>query len=232
MGKKLIGIALIAIMLFGAFGLMACDLGSNLANYKAIKSTEIQAYANEKGEENYCLIGWQAICKVVTDGKEAIEAAKSKSAVDMAVKDIKNAFDEVEEKKMAEITSIHFVITQSFKEQEYHKLYDFSKKTYSTKTVNTSVDHYEKEVQYEVVATFTEEQSQAFFKSIRELGIFDLEESYNDNDVFDGWDWKLVIALSDGKTFESGGYAKHPKQEEAIDEAFLSLTGYKLFSLS
>lgn len=220
------------IMVLGIFGLTACN-NVSLADYKATKSQALQDYADAKSEGNsYSTEGLAAISAAVTYGKAEIDKATSNRGVDTAYKTATDAIDEVAEDEMAEIVSIHFIITQSFKERQYHKFYDFSEMTYSTKTVITSDDYYGKEEQYEVIATFTEEQANTFFKRIRELGIFDLEESYNDNNVFDGWDWKLVIVLSDETTFESGGYAKHPDQEEAIDDAFLSLAGYKLFSLN
>lgn len=33
-----------------------------------------------------------------------------------------------------------------------------------------------------------------------------------------------------GPFFESNGYVKYPPQKDALDEAFLALTGYKLFT--
>jgi len=98
MGKKLIGIAVIAIMLFGIFGLTACT--QNLADYKAAKITELQDYADAKEQSNYCESGWAAICNAVTDGKAAIEAAKSKPAVTTAYNDAKNVIDEVKKENI------------------------------------------------------------------------------------------------------------------------------------
>ncbi len=84
MGKKLIGILLTAVMLFGVFGLVGCG-NVRLDAYKVIKSKELQEYADAKGEDNYCADGWQSICKAVTDGKKAIDEATTKPAVDVAV---------------------------------------------------------------------------------------------------------------------------------------------------
>lgn len=84
MGRKLIVLALAAVMAFGVFGLAACDSVS-LAEYKAIKSTELQTYADARSVGNYSESGWAAICNAVTEGKKAIEDATTKPAVDTAV---------------------------------------------------------------------------------------------------------------------------------------------------
>ncbi|MFA5449551.1 MAG: hypothetical protein WC292_03840 [Clostridia bacterium] len=139
---------------------------------------------------------------------------------------------EKEDEEMKEMTSIHFYTTESFMPWQDHKYYDFVAMTYSTKRiVDESYDTWEGErEEYSVKATFTEEQAKAFFKSVRGNGIFDLEENYHDDDLLDGWDWRLIITFADETTFESGGYVKYPEQEETINEAFLSLTGYRLFT--
>jgi hypothetical protein len=95
MAKKLIGIAVIAIALFGIFGLTACDTDDSLTAYKTMKSTELQAYADAKGQDNYRAENWTLICNTVTDGKAAIEAAANKPAVDATINAAKEAIDEV-----------------------------------------------------------------------------------------------------------------------------------------
>lgn len=97
MTKRLVIIALAAIMMLGAFGLAACD-NISLDEYKATKSQALQDYADAKGEGNYYTDGWQAVCKAVTDGKVAIESAETKPVVTKAYDDAKAVIDAVEEK--------------------------------------------------------------------------------------------------------------------------------------
>lgn len=97
MGKKLIGIAVIVIMLFGIFGLTACD-NMNLSDYKTTKNQALQAYADAKCEaNNYCTEGLAAISAAVTDGKAEIDKATSAVGVDTAYKKATDAIDEVAE---------------------------------------------------------------------------------------------------------------------------------------
>lgn len=93
MCKKLIGIVVMAIMLFGIFGLAACT--ESLAEYKATKSQALQEYADTKCESNYCAEDWQTVCSAVTDGVTAIEEAESKSQVTIAFDDARDKIDEV-----------------------------------------------------------------------------------------------------------------------------------------
>ncbi len=94
MGKKYICLAITAIMLLGFFGLAACT--ESLAEYKETRSTELQTYADAKGESNYSKEGWQAVCKSVKDGKAAICTAETKPDVDTAFNEAKNVIDKVE----------------------------------------------------------------------------------------------------------------------------------------
>ncbi len=99
MGKKLRGITMLVIMLFGILGLTACD--NSLSKYKTTKSIELQVYADVKCEVNiYSAEGLSAISKAVTDGKVEITKARNKGGVDMAYKTATNAIDEVEEDEM------------------------------------------------------------------------------------------------------------------------------------
>ncbi|MCL2817096.1 MAG: hypothetical protein FWD39_01750 [Clostridiales bacterium] len=121
-----------------------------------------------------------------------------------------------------EVVSIHFAFWSGPPPRDvYHKYYDFSEMTYSTQIVRTDKNGVGEQEEYAVAATFTEEQATAFFKSIKELGFFELEEKYINNGVFDGVVWHLTITFADGTTFESGGYEKYPEKAAAINEAFL-----------
>lgn len=103
MGKKIMVLALAAIMTLGIFGLTACN-NVSLDSYKVTQSQALQDYANAKGENNYCEDGWEAVCKAVEDGNKAIGDAESKSAVDTAVMTAKNEINAVltEEQKMSD----------------------------------------------------------------------------------------------------------------------------------
>lgn len=98
--KKIICLGVALAMMFS---LMGCSRVS-LDKYKAIMSTELQEYADAKGEDNYSTEGWQAVCKAVEDGNKAIGDAESKSAVDTAVMTAKNEINAVltEEQKMSD----------------------------------------------------------------------------------------------------------------------------------
>lgn len=94
MGKKLIGIAVVAIMMLGIFGLTACN-NDTLDAYKDAGKTAIQTYAYTKGQDNYCSDNWTAICNAVTMGKAAVDAAENKDKVDAAVATAKAEINEV-----------------------------------------------------------------------------------------------------------------------------------------
>lgn len=228
--KKIIYLGIAFVMLFS---LAACNTDNGLAKYKADAKATIQDYADAKGQANYCETNWSAICGYVAAGKAAVDEAESKATVDIAVSTAKTAINAVsKEIEMEQIVSIHFFTTESFMPWQDHKFYDFTQLTYSTKRiVDERYNDWDGERdEYAIIAAFTEEQAEAFFKSIKELGIFELEKNYHDDDLLDGWDWCLIITFSNGTTFESGGYVKYPEQENALNEVFLSLTGYKLFT--
>ena len=110
MGKKLIGIVILAIILFGIFGLAGCN-NTSLADYKVTKSNELQGYADAKGQSNYRESGWAAICKIVTDGKVAIEIATSKPDIDTVVMVAKAEIDQVE---MDEVEGMFYSLDYAF----------------------------------------------------------------------------------------------------------------------
>ena len=103
------GIALILLFSFASCIKLPSGQNSELAEYKTTKKTELQEYANAKGKSNYSESGWIAICKAVTDGKEVIDAAKNKPAVDTAFNGAKDAIDEVE-KEVDKVENIEFTL--------------------------------------------------------------------------------------------------------------------------
>lgn len=85
----------IGILVTIIFSLAACNQEENLADYKAAKSAELQAYVDAKGENNYSIEAWQAICKAVTDGRQAVEDATTKPQVDTAITTAKEEINKV-----------------------------------------------------------------------------------------------------------------------------------------
>jgi putative cell wall-binding protein len=82
------------IILLGVFGLTACS--GSLDDYKATKSQALQDLADAKiTEDNYCENGLAAIGNAVSAGKKAIEEAKNKQAVDMALTIASDAISEI-----------------------------------------------------------------------------------------------------------------------------------------
>lgn len=94
MRKRLIGIAVTLVMLFGVFGLVACDTQS-LDEYKLAGKAEIEAYAEER-KDNYSEEGWTTVCGIVDAGKTAVDEATDKAGVDTAVATAKGEIDEVD----------------------------------------------------------------------------------------------------------------------------------------
>lgn len=92
--KRTFNIMVVVVIMLGILGLTAC-YEPNLDEYKASKSSELQDYADAKGEISYSTDGWMAIGNIVTQGKTEIEAATKKFAVDKAVKVALDAIDEV-----------------------------------------------------------------------------------------------------------------------------------------
>ena len=93
---KKIGVTM--IMLLGVFGLTAC-VESSIDEYKAIILSELQAYADSKGRDNYSEDGWEEVCNVVAVGKKAVEDAATKPQVDDVVTITKENIDKVESTK-------------------------------------------------------------------------------------------------------------------------------------
>ena len=90
--KKLVvlGIALVMVFSLGA----CCD--NELAEYKTTAITDLTDYAAAKGESNYSEENWAVIRQIVADGKETIDAAATKPAVDTARDATKAEIDTIE----------------------------------------------------------------------------------------------------------------------------------------
>jgi len=75
------------------FLLTACTQVLN--EYKETAKINLDSYIEEKGISNYYSDNWQEITFAVANGKEAIDAAKTKSAVDNAVANAISKIDQV-----------------------------------------------------------------------------------------------------------------------------------------
>ena len=68
----------------------------SLEEYKANKAEELQTYADAKGEGNYSVDGWLAVCSAIAEGKAAIAAQSTKPAVTIAFNEAIKAINKVE----------------------------------------------------------------------------------------------------------------------------------------
>lgn len=222
---------LCVVVALDVLGFTACNSG-NLATYKDAKASEIQAYADAKGQDNYCPNGWKAICQLVTVGKQEVEDALNKQQVDTAVQKAKTSIDRIKnDAEIAEISSIHFYTSKSMVLLERHQLYDFTTKTYSTKTIEEYEGWDGIGEDYSVKATLSDESIAAFLLNSKEQGLFSLKETYlfEDNTSVNN-SWNLVIEFKDGTTFISSG-VYYPDEASEIDLIFMELSGYKLFGI-
>lgn len=231
MVKKLKVLGIVAVMLLGVFGFVACNT-DDLATYKVTKASEIQAYGDAKGHDNYSSKGWSVICQLVTDGKKAVEVASTKSQVDKAVEMAKTGIDRIKNNfEIAEILTIHFYTSKSMVLLEKHQLYDFTAKTYSTKTIEEYEGWDGIGEDYSVKATLSDESIATFLLNSNEQGLFSLKETYlfDDNTSVNN-SWNLVIEFKNGTTFTSRG-VYFPDEASEIDLIFMELSGYKLFGI-
>lgn len=233
MSKKLVYLGIAGVMFFSIAGLYACDFDNDFEAYKTTAKSELDTYAQNRGESNYCDNNWLTLLGLVDTGKATIDAAVNTEAVDIAVAKAKNAIDNVplEKIEMMEIVSIHFYTTKSLIGRQNHQFYDFIKMIYSTKTIIEG-DEEEQLGEYMVHATFTEEQVTKFFKNAYEQGLFLLKDIYRPVETInDGNSWDLEIQLKDGTTFKSSGYIAYPAEAKELDKIFFELSGYKLFGI-
>ena len=95
MKKKLINLMVILVMMLCFYVLTGCD-SISISDYKATKITELQAYADAKGVDNYTAENWLILQQAVTDGKTAVEVATNKAGVDAAFKSSKDKINRVQ----------------------------------------------------------------------------------------------------------------------------------------
>lgn len=103
--KKIIIFEMIAAMLFL---LVACN-----NDYKSAQKTEIHNYAEAKGKDNYSAENWSMILELVSTGNAAIDAAKGKLAVNLAVCEAKMAIDGIAPKESDIIHDGAYFITDA-----------------------------------------------------------------------------------------------------------------------
>ncbi|MCL2675122.1 MAG: hypothetical protein FWE84_00795 [Firmicutes bacterium] len=119
--KKFVCLAVAIVMLFSLVGLSGCGVAdlksqiddlrervaeleaenevlraSELALYKKVAKYELEAYAGDKGEDNYYAENWAEIVGLVAEGKTAIDAAEDKAGVDLALSAAKEAIDGIQ----------------------------------------------------------------------------------------------------------------------------------------
>ncbi len=95
--KKLISMVVLTVMVFS---FAACNQASlsnenELVGYKASAISELEAYAESKGQDNYLDTDWETIMLLSANAKLEIDEATDKLAVDAAVKTAKQSIDEI-----------------------------------------------------------------------------------------------------------------------------------------
>lgn len=143
-----------------------------------------------------------------------------------------------------EIIKIHYYTISSFIPFENDKLFDFENLTFSTRSTIqdldenrelyegtvTNLEQYEKG--YEVIKAFNQEEANKFLKNIIKHGIYNLKADYKpSSQILDGSSWHLIIYFSDGSTFNSKGYMKHPSEAIKINKDSNLLVGYDIFDI-
>lgn len=97
--KIILGFFITSLIMIGVFGLVGCD-DDPLKSYKDLGKTEIQTYADAKGQDNYSADDWAVICNTVATGKAAVDAAESTDEVDNAVVTTKAEINKVQQKEL------------------------------------------------------------------------------------------------------------------------------------
>ena len=93
--KKIICLGVILVIFFS---LAACNNDFNLEDYKENAKAEIQVYAY-LGQGNYLVDNWLEVLQIASNGKTTVAKAENKVDVDTAVKETKDAIDEVEKEE-------------------------------------------------------------------------------------------------------------------------------------
>lgn len=89
--KKVLGLWIVLVMLFS---LTACNTDIDLMSYKTDSKVAIQSYADSR-QEDFSSDNWTIVCNIVIEGKKAVDSAESKTDVNIVIKHIKNAIEEV-----------------------------------------------------------------------------------------------------------------------------------------
>lgn len=93
--KKALGLVITAVMALGVFGLTACT--ESLGNYKSKGKAAIDAHVATKTQSEYSTENWAELLNVAAEGKQAVENAMNKGAVDTTVNNTKIAINAVKE---------------------------------------------------------------------------------------------------------------------------------------
>lgn len=114
MAKRLIGLAVITIMLIGAIGLTACN-NASLEEYKVAGKALIDAHIATKTQSDYSTEKWTDVLSIATEGKQAVENATNKDGV--TVEKTKDAIDmgyyEIEVDNMVDCSSFFYCSIRS-----------------------------------------------------------------------------------------------------------------------
>jgi len=100
MYKKFVSIGVLFVMVLSVTA-CSCNidiptqLDRELLEHKASEKTELEAYAESKGKDNYTAENWAVIEGILALAKSAIDAAADKAAVDKAVKAAEATIDAV-----------------------------------------------------------------------------------------------------------------------------------------
>lgn len=94
MRKKIIIMGLVLSMLFS---FVACS--KSLESYKENAKEELVSYVEAKGQSNYSIESWSAICEILEEGKKAVDNASKKKDIDKVISAAKTEFDLIKKEK-------------------------------------------------------------------------------------------------------------------------------------
>ena len=103
--KIILGFFITSLIMIGVFGLVGCD-DDPLKSYKDLGKTEIQTYADAKGQDNYSTDDWAVICNTIATGKAAVDAAESTDEVDAAVTNTKAKISKVRKEGLGRVYNL------------------------------------------------------------------------------------------------------------------------------
>jgi len=127
-------ITCIGVLLVMVLSVTACScnidiptqLDRELLEYKTSERTELEAYAESKGKDNYTAENWAVIEGILALAKSAIDAAADKAAVDAAVKGAQAAMDGIE-LKLAEYKTVAKTTLELYAKNKGEKNYKGTK---------------------------------------------------------------------------------------------------------